>query len=366
MTSDEILYAIALRNCPLIGDITFRKLVKITGSAKEVWECSKSKDFDFPNAYTRGIGDSKHLELAEKEIKYCEDHGITILYSEDKQLPGLLCECDDAPVLLYQKGAFHDTYAQLSMVGTRSLTGYGRDFLNELLRELQGRNIQTISGLALGADTAVHEESLNNSIPTVAVLAHGLDKLYPSKNKNLLERILQQNGGVLSEFPTFAPFVRENFLRRNRIIAGISPATIVIETAFGGGSMSTANFANQYNREVLALPGNIANKYSQGCNLLIAQNKARIIVDIKSTIEYLGFENTGGKQLNLFEKAKDYSLLDEEQNEVMQLIANLPGITLDDLAEKCEKPSYKILPLLLELELQGFIQSSSARQYTPA
>lgn len=367
MYSDEILYAIALRQCTMIGNATFRKLVQLVGSARQVWQLSKgelAKLSATRQAFIGEIGNPQYLKIAEEEIAFCQKNDIDILYYNNQTLPGLLQHCDDAPVLLFKKGIFHRDKKNLSIVGTRSITHYGRKFLREFMTEITGLNVQTISGLALGTDGMVHEESISNKIPTVAVVAHGLNRIYPAKNHQLAEEILANQGCLLSEYGIKDAFIRTNFIQRNRIIAGISPTTIVVETAFGGGSMSTANFANLYNREVLALPGNIQQKYSQGCNRLIAQNKARIIVDAKSTLEYLGLQGKA-KPGNLFVETKDFSLLSAAQKEVMELIVKNPNIALDAIAEKLEKATYKILPILLDLELRGYVEATASRQYHP-
>ena len=367
MFSEEIVFAIALRSCPMIGDATFRKLVKIAGSAKEAWELSSSqinKLPRIPSKIAENIGNVDLLNAAENEVQFCIENQIGITYNIHEPLPGLLNECDDAPVLLYSKGKFPSNKNSLSIVGTRNITAYGRRFVHDFLSELSGKNVQTISGLALGTDTCVHEESINNNIPTVAVLAHGLQIIYPTKNTKLADKVLENGGCLLTEYTSTQALIREKFLQRNRIVAGISATTIIVETAYGGGSMSTANYAANYNREVLALPGNIDHKQSQGCNLLISQNKARIISGIKETIEYLGLDSDKtDQQLNLFSAQKDTSMLSTEQLVIHDCINNQPNVSLDEIAEKLEIPTYKILPILLDLEIFGFIKSTSGRQY---
>lgn len=218
----------------------------------------------------------------------------------------------------------------------------------------------------MGTDAYTHEESLKNHVPTVAVLAHGFHMLYPDKNRKLADKILEQNGCLFTEFNSSQPPIRESFIQRNRIIAGISPTTIITETAYGGGSVSTANYANIYNREVLALPGPIEDKYSQGCNLLISQNKARIIVSIPDTIDYLGLLVKPVEQLPLFHEKEIPANLTSEQQLILSVITDSPNINPDEIAEKVSLPVYKILPLILDLELLGHIKASSGRQYYPS
>ena len=366
MFSEETLYAIALRHCPLIGDLIFRKLVNEAGSAKEVWELTKTgleNIYGIGRKISQEIGNPEHLKFAENELKFCEDNSIKINLRHRGDLPQLLDECEDAPAILYQKGNFDPSLKPISLVGTRNITSYGRHFVHDFLEHNKTKNIVTISGLALGVDTEVHESSLKNNIPTIALLAHGFHTLYPSKNKKLSEKILEENGVLFTEFNSSQKPDRENFIQRNRIIAGLSPATIVVETAFGGGSISTATFANNYNREVYALPGRISDKYSQGCNHLIFQNKAAAISTTNSLSEQLGFQSDNLKIGELFPTSEIKFLLPENQLAIRNILDKNTPISLDEISEKLEIPSYKILPDLLQMEISGYIKALSGRQY---
>lgn len=366
MFSEETLYSIALRHCPLIGDIIFRKLVGEVGSAKEVWELSKSglKDiYGIGKKISLEIGNPDHLKFAEKELNFCEKNHIKINLRHQNELPSLLHECEDAPAILYQKGNYDSAKKPVSIVGTRNITSYGKHFIQDFLADAKNKNIMTISGLALGVDTEVHQVSVENLIPTVAILAHGFHTLYPSKNKKLSEKILEENGVLFSEFNSSQKPDRENFIQRNRIIAGLSPATIVVETAFGGGSISTATFAINYNREVYALPGKISDKYSQGCNHLIYQNKAAVISTVNSLAEQLGFFNSKEETGQLFPSSEIRIQLSETQQHLLKSLDKNNPISLDELSEKIEIPTYKMLPDLLQLELSGYLKVLSGRQY---
>ncbi|MBS1573393.1 MAG: DNA-protecting protein DprA [Bacteroidetes bacterium] len=362
--NEEHLYSIALRKCTLIGDINFKKLVNQIGSAKAVWETPRnilSKIEGIGTKTLSELGSKDQLLFAEKELKFCEKNNIEILLRHLGQYPTLLDDCEDAPAILYQKGEMGINAKSVSIVGTRHVTAYGKEFVKEFVKTLSTHKSITVSGLALGADTEVHEQSLIGNIPTIAVLAHGFHTLYPSKNRVLSEKILENGGLLLSEFNSSQKPDRENFIQRNRIVAGLSEATIVVESAFGGGSMSTATFANGYNREVYALPGKITDKYSQGCNQLIAQNKANIISTIPDLIENLGFGNNR-KEEELFPKEELFSLSPAQQ-EIVMMIQSQPNISLDDLCELLKIPSYQLLGILLELELMNVVHSTSSRQY---
>lgn len=364
MFSDEVLYSIALRRCTAVGDIVFRKMVGAVGSAKEVWEFSKQglKHIDgIGKKICQEIGNQEHLKFAENELKFCEKHQIKINLRHCGQLPQLLNECDDAPAILYQKGDINPNLHPLSIVGTRNITAYGKAFVNDLLPQLKTQKIVTVSGLALGVDTAVHEASLQNNIPTIAVLAHGFHTLYPSKNKKLSEKIIENGGALYSEFNSSKKPDREHFIQRNRIIAGLSPVTIVVETGFGGGSISTATFAHQYNREVYALPGKITDQYSQGCNQLILQNKAATISTISSLIDQLGYQKE--KIGELFPTSEIKIQLPNNQLTILHSLHKTEARSLDEIAQQLQQPTYKILPELLQLEILGLIRTLSGRQY---
>lgn len=367
MIPEEYLYAIALRECSLIGDINFHKLVRTFGGAQEAWKRAKkeySKAEGIGRKTVADIGNDEYLKFAEKEIRFCEKNHIRINLRHLKEIPSLLNECDDAPAILYQKGNFNDSLPKISIVGTRNMTSYGKQFIGDFFESLKSSKYISVSGLALGVDKEVHEQSIHHKIPTAAVLAHGFHTLYPSKNKKLSEKILEEGGALFTEFNSSRKPDRENFIQRNRIIAGLSPSTIVVETGFGGGSVSTASFANDYNREVFALPGKITDPYSQGCNQLIFQNKASSVSTVKDLIDSLGFNHSKEKAAELFPYSETNLQLTENQEIIYLAIKAHPQVSLDDLAQIISTASYKILPVILELELLGKVKSFSGRQFT--
>ncbi|GGG45844.1 DNA-processing protein DprA [Epilithonimonas arachidiradicis] len=365
MFSEEYLYLIALKQCRNIGNSNLRKLLKHSGSAKKVWESTPKalqSIYGIGKNIIRDIGKKEFLIAAEKEIKFCEKHDIKIVSHTEDSYPKHLLNCDDAPAILFYKGYLNPDHNPVGIVGTRKLTPYGKHFIQDFLSELINTNICTISGLALGADTCVHEESLKNEIPTIAILAQSLKTIYPSSNKNLAKRILDNNGALISEYTSFDNISRENFLQRNRIIAGFAPHLIVVETAYGGGSMTTVNYANGYDRDVFALPGKITDQYSQGCNQLIAMNKAETIVDIKTLIQNLNI----AIQPELFPKEEPKVELDADKKEhllILEIITVEKSLSLDEIADKTNILHHKLLPILLDLELYGYIKCLSGRQY---
>src|SRR5690606_3540194 len=365
MFCEETLYSVALRHCPLIGDLIFRRLVGEAGSAKEVWELSKS---GLKNIYGIGkkisfeIGKAEHLLFAEKELSFCEKNNITINLRHLGHLPNHLNECEDAPAVLYQKGNLDSSLSAVSIVGTRNITTYGKSFISDFLADVKTHKILTVSGLALGVDTEAHEVSININITTAAVLAHGFHTMYPSKNRRLADKILEHGGVLLTEFNSSQKPDRENFIQRNRIIAGLSAATIVVETAFGGGSMSTATFANNYNREVFALPGRITDKFSQGCNQLIVQNKAAAISTVTLLADQLGFSKSATVGV-LFPSSEVQIMLPENQQQLLAVLNRQAALSLDEICLKLDLPTYRVLPDLLQLELLGYVKALSGRQY---
>lgn len=368
MYTEENLFSIALRECSNIGDINFHKLIRTFGSAANVWKTSSKELQKIPGIGRKtiaDIGDKKHLKFAEKEIAFCENNNIQINLRHLNQLPFLLKECEDAPSILYQKGKINSNLYPVSIVGTRKVTSYGKNFIETFFESSKKHKFISVSGLAVGTDKEVHTESIRQKIPTAAVLAHGFHTLYPSGHKNLSEKILSENGALFTEFNSSRKPDRENFIQRNRIIAGISPSTIVVETAFGGGSISTATFANNYNRDVFALPGKITDKFSQGCNHLIFQNKAVAISTVQDLINQIGFNHPKEKIEELFPSTEITIQLSENQELIYNIIISYPQISLDDLADKINQPSHKILTTILELELLGKIKSLSGRQFIP-
>lgn len=368
MFSDEHLYSIALRRCTLVGDLNFQKLVMAAGSAQEAWNGSKeiltTKD-GIGQKIIAEIGKDENLKFAEKELEFCLKNNIKILLKHSDAYPKMLAECEDAPAILYLKGNLPENGNWLSIVGTRNATSYGKNFISSLLQEIPGKNsLCIVSGLALGTDAEAHLNALKNSIKTVGVLAHGFHTFYPPKNKRLSEEMLESGGALLTEFNSSQKPDRENFIQRNRIVAALSPATLVVETAYSGGSISTANFALNYNRDVFSLPGRIWDKYSQGCNALIAQNKAAAIVSIPQLLGELNLDAAPATTGSLFSPTETRAALSEAQKLILEKIKATTALTLDDLAVEMGTPGHALLGDLLEMELNEWIRCNSGRQYS--
>lgn len=369
MEHDEIRYSIALRRCKNIGDMHMQRLISYLGDAKAVWNTPKKELVHICGVgykIVEEIGEATHLDFASRELEFCIERGVTPLLRHLGQLPGWLAECDDAPSILYVRGKIPPSTRYLSIVGTRNITAYGKQFVQDLFQRLsEAPNIYTVSGLALGVDSEVHWQSLQHHIPTIAVLAHGHHTLYPAKNRVLSEKIIEEGGALFTEFNSSQKPDREHFIQRNRIIAGISASTIVVETAFGGGSISTANFANGYNRDVYALPGRYVDKYSQGCNMLIGENKAKAIYSFEELMLDLGFAKDRKKtDVGHLFPVHDLSLLSLAQQKLYHTIKDRQKITADELSLEMDFRAHELMAELLQLEILGIIQCDSSRRYS--
>lgn len=357
---NEILYLIALRYCPNIGDLTIKRMIDYFGSAEKIWHSKfeeRIKIYSVGKETAKYIGDAHILKKAISDLEYCQNNKISVLSIYEKEYPLLLKECNDAPVLLYYKGTINWNFPSISIVGTRKMTSYGKHCIHTMLDEITDKNINIISGLALGTDGEVHKKSVSLQLPTIGVLAHGLKKIYPPQHKLLANEMLQ-NGGIVTEFNLDAGFDKANFIQRNRIIAGLSPITFIVESAYGGGAISTAKFANSYNREVYAFPGKITDKFSQGCNQLIKNLEAQIITFPKEISSILGQDKQKPLQTELF------SDLTQEEKQLVEFLREKGKCQIDELSAKMEMPTFQLMPILLSLELKSIVVPSPGKFFS--
>jgi DNA processing protein len=301
------------------------------------------------------------LQRADQAITLHARMGVKSVFYTHPNYSRRLNQCADAPTQLFTKGNLELNKTRfVAIVGTRSATDYGKKLCRELIASFQGKNITVISGLALGIDTYVHHYCLEYNIPTIGVLGHGLDRIYPANNRTMAQRMLQ-HGGLISEFVPGTTPDRENFPKRNRIVAGLCDATIVIESKTSGGSLITANIANSYNRDVFAFPGSVHNETSAGCNALIAANKAHLLQDAQSFCSYMQWDtdkNTlDARQYHCFPE------LSAVQQEVMKEIQGKPKIQLDILAARLAMPISSLQVELLQLRLSGIIEELPGSRY---
>jgi DNA processing protein len=359
----SLRYEIALSLIPNIGDVRAKKLVAHCGSAEAVFSEGRTALQKIPGigeALTKDILTAKVFERAEQELQFIEKHRIIPIYFLDKAYPKRLTHCEDSPLILYYRGnADLNSSKIISIVGTRMATDYGLQLCEQLISDLAPYRPLIVSGLAYGIDLQAHRVSLDNQLETVAVMAHGLDKIYPAMHRPIAKRMLE-SGGLLTDFTSRTMPDRENFPRRNRIVAGMADATIVIESKRNGGSLITAEIANSYNRDVFAFPGNIGSVTSEGCNSLIKRNKASLIESAADIIYIMGWE---AKQATIPVQKKLFIELSEPEHRLLDLLKERPTVHIDDLSLLAGIPVSRASALLLNLEFNGLIRSMPGKVY---
>src|SRR5690606_11009127 len=295
----------------------------------------------------------RQMEEADAELEFIAANDLKCSYFKDKTYPEKLKHCPDGPVLFFHRGNIDLANKKIiSIVGARKITTYGTIFCQKLIEEIAPLNPVIVSGLAYGVDICAHRSAMENQLQTIACLAHGLNQIYPKEHKSFKEKI-EENGGFITEFWSSDAFDKNNFLKRNRIIAGLSEATIVIESAEKGGSLVTADIANSYDREVFAVPGRTTDSQSKGCNNLIKQQKAHLLTSAADLIYMLGWElkeSQKPKQTQLFVE------LDEEEKAVFRFLKEKEKELLDTIALECNIPAYKVASILMNMELKGVVR----------
>lgn len=359
-----ILHKIALTLIKGIGDITIKSLIGYCGSAEEVFETKKGLLERIPGigSKTAALILAKNtFDRAEVEMQFIEKYKIQPLFFTDKLYPKRLNNCYDSPAMLYFKGmADLNNQKVIAVVGTRNATSVGKVFCDKLIAGLQQHSLLVASGLAYGIDIAAHKAALNYKVPTVGVLGHGLDRIYPALHRSYAEKMLEE-GGLLTEFPSQTNPDRSNFPKRNRIIAGMADAVIVVEAAKKGGALITAEIANSYNRDVFAVPGRLDDEFSEGCNFLLKTNRANLLTKVED-IEYL----MGWLDQKLGRKRVQPTLfldLNPEEQKIIDLIINLGAIAFDDLQMQLNVSQSKLALTLLNLEMQSIIVSLPGKVY---
>ena len=364
MQNNLLKYQIGLTLISGIGGITGKRLLAWCGSAEAVFKENRSALLKIPGIgeYTvNSIIRQDVLERAEKEIQFIEKNNIKPVFFTDESYPHRLINCEDGPLLLYYKGSTNLNHQRmLGVVGTRSASPYGIAFCEKLIENLKNLNITIISGLAYGIDSCAHREALKNNIPTIGVLGHGHDRIYPWQNKNMASEMIK-NGGLVTEFISGTKPDRENFPKRNRIVAGLCDAIIVIESKRKGGAIITAEMANSYNRDVFALPGRIGDEMSEGCNLLIKSNKAAMIESAKDISYIMGWEECQQEpelQTKLFHE------LTSDQKKIIEILEKNSKTSVDKLSILTSLPSSRVSAALLELEFEGLVISLPGKLYS--
>ena len=365
MNECENHYVLALKLTPGIGDVLAKQLISYCGSASAIYKEKKGALLKIPNIgekTLKALTSLSYVKEAEGILANCDKHQISVIPYYHTDFPERLKSVNDAPLVIFTKGktSFKNSKT-IGIVGTRNATNYGKQITEKIVNELKPHEAVVVSGLAYGIDIAAHRAALKCSLPTVAVLAGGLDKIYPSVHKKSAQEMLEGDGGWISEYPPGTKPEAHNFPSRNRIIAGMTEALIVVEAANKGGALITANIAYSYNREVFAVPGDLDNKYSEGCNALIRSQRANIYTGIKD-LEYLlrweKGESRPAKQLI------DLSSYGESERKIMSVLEEFKtGLHLDELSWKTQINVNETVSHLLTLEFDGLVKSLPGKRY---
>lgn len=366
MPDDLLKYQIGISLIPGIGSINAKKLIAYTGSIEAVFKEKKKNLVKIPgigDVLAESIVNQDILNEAEKEIEFINRYEINHLFYLEADYPARLKNCEDGPVILFYKGDVDFNQAKvLSIVGTRNATDYGKECCNKLIDDLKTRNhnILIVSGLAYGIDICAHRAALRNSLETVAVLGHGLATLYPSVHKATAKEITKQ-GALVTDFVSNTQPDRNNFVKRNRIIAGLADATLVVESGIKGGALITADIANSYNRDVLAFPGRANDNYSQGCNWLIKSNKASLIENVEDLEYILGWDSPGTEKPAV--QTELFAEISPEEKRILDILRESSELPIDLICIHSEMPMSRVSAMLLNLEFAGLVRSLPGKVY---
>lgn len=360
---NDLVYKIALTQIPGIGSVLAKSIIGYCGGVKAVFE--KSREF---LKKAPGVGDvlSGNIKAfndfsnAEKEVDFIAKNNIRPIFFLDHDYPNRLKNIPDCPILLYVRGnQMLSPEKCIAIVGTRKMTEYGKQFINQFVAEIAPYNPTVVSGLAYGADIWAHKQCLKHGVDTFGVVAHGMDRIYPPMHSNIATDMIASNGAIITEYTSGTNPDREHFPMRNRIVAGLVDAVIVVESAASGGSLITAELANQYNRDVLALPGNIGEKYSAGCNYLIKAHKANLLEGVADVVRLLNWDVKIQKnnQRQLFVE------LTENEQLVVDMIRESKEMGIDQLMALSGLTSSVLAMTLLELEMKNCVSSLPGKRY---
>jgi DNA processing protein len=364
----EKLCTLALVNTPGIGSVTIRQLISYSGSAENVYNSDFKKLIKIPGIgekVARSILKKEGLAEAEKEWADCIKSGARLHFFSDATYPTRLKSLYDAPIVLYSKGNFdYNSYRAVGIVGTRQVSDYGKAVTENIIKELAPYNPLVVSGLAYGVDITAHRACLKNDLSTIGVMASGLNVIYPAVHQKTAKEMLEK-GGLVTEnaLATKPDFMR--FPARNRIIAGLSDVTIVVESAKKGGSLITVDFAQNYHREVFAVPGNLSNVQSEGCNQLIRDNKACIFISVQDMADAIGW-NLQNKETESGVISDTTMLFDgftQDEGQVLSLLKRQGNMQLDEISWQSGMHLNKLATLLLNLEFQGMVRSLPGKKY---
>ncbi|MFZ1528744.1 MAG: DNA-processing protein DprA [Ferruginibacter sp.] len=360
----ELKYRIALTRLTQVGDVHAKNLVQVYGSAEAVFKAPRKQLEKTEGIGTVRAGSIKKFDAfaaCEEEIAFIEKYKIRPLFLTDDDYPKRLLNCYDSPPLLYYRGNANLNAARIvSVVGTRNNSEYGKQFCEKLLQDLKDSGILVISGLAFGIDTIAHRNSLKNNLPTVGVLAHGLDRIYPSENKTLAKQ-MTENGGLLTDFCSGTKPDKQNFPKRNRIVAGICDALIIVESGKKGGALITAELANSYNKDVFALPGKITDSKSEGCNYLIRSNKASLITCADDLLQFMNWDET--KKPAKKQQRELFIELQPDEKIIVDILKETDNLPIDEIYLRTGLSSSATAQALLMLEMEGLVKAMPGKIY---
>ncbi len=358
MNIEKLLALLTLKKVAKLGDSSIKKLIREVGSAEEVL-VEKPNDLlkidGIGVVKIRDLHNPEHRKAAENELKFIQENNINYQIYDQADYPEKLKHCIDGPVVLFSSGNIDLANKKiLSIVGTRQVTRYGVQFCEELIEALTPIDPVIVSGFAYGVDITAQRAAVKHNLQTIGCLAHGLNQVYPKVHKKYVTEI-EENGGFFTDFWSTDTFDRKNFLGRNRIIAGLSEATVVIESADKGGSLVTADIANSYNRDVFAVPGRANDPLSKGCNMLIKTQRAHMLTSAADLIYMLNWKLDTKQQQSTVQKQLFVELEGEEKKIYNYLNENGKEL-LDVIALQCELPTFKVASVLLNMELKGVVK----------
>ncbi len=357
LAENELIATLRLQNIPNIGDVIAKKLITHCGSPSAVFsdKLQNILKIDGIGSHTiKGLHDREHIEAAESEYQYMQRKGIQYSYFMNADYPRYLKHCIDSPVLLFKRGTIDLKDRKIiSVVGTRNITSYGASFCEQFVEDIAPLNPIIVSGFAYGVDICIQRAAVKHGLQTIGCLAHGLNQIYPKVHAKYTPDI-EKNGGFLTDFWSNSTPERENFLKRNRIIAGMSEATIVVESAEKGGSLVTADIANSYDRDVFAVPGRAGDKFSLGCNNLIKQQKANMLTSAADLVYLLGWD-VAEKKTKPIQKQL-FVDLDTTEKSIYAYLQKEGKQVLDSIALECKLPIFKVSSTLLNMEMKGVIR----------
>ncbi|MEN2414568.1 DNA-processing protein DprA [Flavobacterium mesophilum] len=363
MSDQDLFYLLALMKVDGVGDIIAKKLLNHFGDVAAIFKAKSNQLAGIDgvgSVLLKNLKDKTIFNKASEELEFIKSDGLNVSFFQDEDYPDRLKHCIDSPVLIFSSGNINVKNKKLiSIVGTRQVTSYGVDFCRKLIEDLVPLDPVIVSGFAYGVDIAAHQLAMENNLQTIGVLAHGLNQIYPRTHKKYMAR-MEENGGFITEFWSSSNPDKEKFVRRNRIVAGMSEATIVIESADKGGSLITANLANDYNREVFAVPGRVSDRYSQGCNNLIKTQKANVLTCAADLIYVLNWDlENKPKQI----QRQLFVELNPDEEIIYNFLVKNGKELLDIIALECNFPIFKLSGALLNMELNGLIRPLPGKMF---